>query len=317
MSNKDKNKNFEMEDIDKHLKAEGKIREVHNIIDDLLASDIDDVKSDPNSSWKYFGLILALIITALGIWFWATSDQQSVVDTPQNTDTPIAPIETENQREEKEGIITDQENKEKESAKKEKSIESEKTESVIPDFQKEQTPKEINKEKEVPQKNDVDVKSQPIANQESKVQEEDKLIAGYFPSDKWGNNTSRGAYNGAPIDKKNMAKEIYNSGVYEKALKILEPLGKEYSDDWEILFYKGVCQLEVPNKNIEEAIQAFNQIIEHDKNPLIEDAEWMLVRALLNKGDKKSAENILNQIKRIPYHKYNAPAKQLNAKLDK
>jgi len=280
-----------MDKIEKHLKAEGKIREVHDIIDEALDSDNTDGNNGAFFNWKNIGLILAFLIAGSGLWLWNASDQQSVeVTAPYIETSETPPIKTEKPSIEKEIEKAPPQNNKKEKPSTKKS------------------PPVAQQEIDKPS----DTQKPAIQEKTNTPQPERNLIAANFSPPKWGNNNMRSASETAPEDQKKIARQMYNSGAFNEVLKITNPLANKYPGDWEILFYNGVCQFKAPDTNTDDAIVVFKKIIENDDNVFIEDAEWMLAVALLSKGEQSAAKTILQQnILIYSTHKHYSSAKEL------
>lgn len=240
---------FEMQDIEKHLKAEAKIREVHSIIDDVMAADTAPPKNESGFNWKYLGWIAVLLFIGFGVFYWAMSNKKSTEKPPlPKENSTIKPVE----------------------------------------------------------------QNQPMANETDKSSNNKTpfktLLAANFSPVAWGIRGTRSLSNQAPENEKNIIKAKYNSGNYKETLQLLNPLVKKYPNDWELIFFKGVCQINTPNGNTESAIQSFEKIIEHDDNSYIEDAQWFLAAAYLQKNDVAKAKETLNKILTYP-SEYNERAK--------
>ncbi len=290
-----------MDEIQKHLKAEAKIQEVHAIVDDLLASELKENPPKNLLNWKTVGISLTLFIALLSIWIWYTSNYGTKPINPENSKSVPGKSELVSK-----DFVT---NKTESSSKIINSNSNSPLKKISnrPNEPASETKKVSNPSKKILSKNLT-----------KKKKKENKLIAYNFSQVEWGNNNLRSLSNTAPEEQKTLAKEKYNSKVYNEALSIIESLNKEYPDDWELIFYRGVCQLEIPKINNLEAIKTFSLIIEHDDNPFIEDAEWLLIRAHHTNEDKiLTKRKIEESIIRYPSHKYYDSAKQLYDLLDK
>lgn len=290
--------NGDMEKIEKHLKDEAKIQEVHSMIDDILASEIDIEKNGSNFNLRNFGLILAFLIAGVGIWIWhASNHPNDVIPSDHKEVAPALPPEH------IEPVIPIENNKVSPS-------DTEPKQSDKPSIKK-----ETEKEHPIAHQKPKDPK---IAEPPKEKIPANRLIADNFSPIAWKNNQTRSSSDNAPDNLTTLIREKYNAGNYQDALELLIPLVEKYPQDWEILFFQGVCQLQGTPPKLAEAIQTFDLIIDNDDNNYLEEANWFLLGALISKGENAKAYTLLeNSFLRFPNDKYYTKAKNLETLLKK
>ena len=276
-----------MYEINKHLKAEAKIKEVHAILDEINGSNIDVQKKNKNpNNRKWIVSSLMLVLGAIVLW-------QS--NTKKSTET--SPLEVNAKRQE-----TKQKTEEK-LASPEISKQLVPTKEKKPSAQKEMPIAAKKADKTPTEKKDkISSKRKTIPH--------NPLIADSFTPVPWENNRFRSSSETAPDALKSAIKKQYNAANYKEVLSLIAPLLLDYPSDWELVFYKGVSDFHA--QDFENAIETFRQIIDQDDNLFLEDAEWYLVGALIFNYEKDQAKNNLKQkILAYPSHKHYENARNL------
>jgi len=276
----------ELEKIERHLKAEAEIQEAHSIIDDILKDPAAAVEKKMSPLWM-IGLALIAGLVLLSIWFLGQRDSNK--EKQPNKD--LIPIEKNSEN------VRDLQKNENEKIWKDETDESDLN-----------ARSSKNKEK----------KELPMANVEDDRQDlksmdqEEQLIAANFSPVSWKESNLRSSSNAAPKDLKSSIRNMYSQRKYSSALSALHTLSKEYPEDWEILFFQSVCQLQLEVPETGKAIEGLNAIIANDDNIYLEEANWFLIGALIQSGEKSKASEILRQNFLIyPNSKYHTQAKRI------
>ncbi|MBI3135653.1 MAG: CDC27 family protein [Bacteroidetes bacterium] len=90
------------------------------------------------------------------------------------------------------------------------------------------------------------------------------------------------------------AMESFSNGNYKSALNRYETILTQYNDDFNALFYGGLCYYNLGNFN--KALVAFDKILQTDLNAFKEEAAWYKSKCLIKLGRKSEARNLLDEI---------------------
>jgi tetratricopeptide (TPR) repeat protein len=90
------------------------------------------------------------------------------------------------------------------------------------------------------------------------------------------------------------AMESFSNGNYKSALNRYETILTQYNDDFNALFYGGLCYYNLGNFN--KALDSFDKIISTNLNAFKEEAAWYKCKCLIKLGRKNEARDLLDEI---------------------
>lgn len=86
----------------------------------------------------------------------------------------------------------------------------------------------------------------------------------------------------------------FANGNYKSALNRYETILTQYGDDFNALFYGGLCYYNLGNFN--KALDSFDKILNTDLNAFKEEASWYKSKCLIKLGRKNEARQLLDEI---------------------
>jgi len=107
---------------------------------------------------------------------------------------------------------------------------------------------------------------------------------------------------------------LYERGNYGEALTQFSALRTSKPDDPALLFYSGICQMEL--KSGEDAISSFKELLGLDANKYTRPSKWYLALAYLKSEQSSEAISYLNELTQID-DVYAKKAAELLDQLDK
>ena len=90
------------------------------------------------------------------------------------------------------------------------------------------------------------------------------------------------------------AMESFSHGNYKSALNRYETILTQYTEDFNALFYGGLCYYNLGNFN--KALNSFDRILQINLNAFKEEALWYKCKCLIKLGRKTEAKTLLDDI---------------------